>query len=305
MNTLWLLVLAALATSVSGAPIAVPSVIGAGEAFGIQYVYLVRHGDKSSSYPPCGPNSTAGDVCYDAEATGNNCPITPCGTAQANKTAAFLADKDISHIMSSPFARAMQTALPLAKMMGLQIAIEPMLSEDRQSDGPFRANNANSLPYVLDELEALDNQWDRAYGAPPIPTPETDSLFFARLAKASRQLRARIANQPGNHALYSHATTVFSIAYGLCHVDDNPKEFLEEYVNGQDPIGPGGFIRVAFEVSSGKCEISQTNNLDNSYCGKTKPYYCRFADCSTKYWPFPQAGGGNVDANCNCKVVPV
>ncbi|CAK0830468.1 unnamed protein product [Prorocentrum cordatum] len=46
-----------------------------------QVIYIVRHGDKYSSYPRCKPGEDPmnGSMCFDDEAMGDNPPLTECG----------------------------------------------------------------------------------------------------------------------------------------------------------------------------------------------------------------------------------
>lgn len=97
-------------------------------------IFIVRHGDKLSdcSYT----NGTAKGKVF-----GNNPPLTAVGFVQAQLTAEFLAGHKVDLIISSPFARTQQTALPLALALGLPITLAYPLSEDRQQDGAYRVYN--------------------------------------------------------------------------------------------------------------------------------------------------------------------
>ena len=51
---------------------------------GEQHVFIVRHGDKYSSYPDCPSEDepVAEGLCFNRELMGNNVPLTPCGVQQ-------------------------------------------------------------------------------------------------------------------------------------------------------------------------------------------------------------------------------
>ena len=92
-----------------------------------QHISIVRHGDKYSSYPSCSV-SNGSALCYDQELMGNNPPLTPCGLQQAEQTADWLVEASraaggIQRIVSSPFIRCLETALPLAKRLGLSLNV--------------------------------------------------------------------------------------------------------------------------------------------------------------------------------------
>ena len=55
--------------------------------------------------------------------------LTPLGQAQAEAAAQSLADAGITRIIASPYTRAMQTAAPFARRLGLPVAISPLVRE--------------------------------------------------------------------------------------------------------------------------------------------------------------------------------
>ena len=51
-----------------------------GVAAGPQHIFIVRHGDKFSSYPDCQPHGqNTAAPCFNASLMSNNPPLTPCG----------------------------------------------------------------------------------------------------------------------------------------------------------------------------------------------------------------------------------
>merc|ERR1712050_785849 len=101
----------------------------------------------------------------------------------------------------------------------------------------------------------------------------------------------RFPSSSGNLAVYTHATTSFSIAYGLCHGDDSSDAQLKQFVNGQNAIAPAGIIEVVIG-KDGKCDVKQTNNLAEAVnCGDTEPFKCAFEDFPAWYW-YHSAGSG-------------
>lgn len=66
-----------------------------------------------------------------AQATGQapDAALTPAGRQQAEALARTLAGYGVTRIVSSPFARALQTAAPLARATGLPVTVDERLCE--------------------------------------------------------------------------------------------------------------------------------------------------------------------------------
>ena len=62
-------------------------------------------------------------------------PLTPKGQRQATGLAALLAPFAIDRIMSSPYARCMQTVEPLAESLGLRVDAAEALGEGHRAAG--------------------------------------------------------------------------------------------------------------------------------------------------------------------------
>jgi broad specificity phosphatase PhoE len=56
-------------------------------------------------------------------------PLTPLGQSQAEAAAETLAETGITRIIASPYTRAMQTAAPFARRLGLPVTISPLVRE--------------------------------------------------------------------------------------------------------------------------------------------------------------------------------
>lgn len=55
--------------------------------------------------------------------------LTPLGHQQAETAAEQLADRRITRIIASPYSRALQTAAPLARRLGLPVLVNPVVRE--------------------------------------------------------------------------------------------------------------------------------------------------------------------------------
>ena len=92
-----------------------------------------------------------------------------------------------------------------------------MVPAGRKDDAPFRPDNVGLGRSTLARLAEINARWSPDYGSAPIPVPESDQLYTTRAAKAGASLRARFpSTMAGNVAIFTHATTSFSVAYGLC-----------------------------------------------------------------------------------------
>ena len=59
----------------------------------------------------------------------------------------------------------------------------------------------------------------------------------------------------------THATTSFSLAYGLCYGENAADASLQHFVVRQDAIGPAGVITGVLDSATGAClRVEQTQN---------------------------------------------
>ncbi|MFM2418015.1 MAG: hypothetical protein RL385_2738 [Pseudomonadota bacterium] len=117
-------------------------------------------------------------------------PLNARGLEQADRLAARLAQRPITHILCSDFRRALQTAEPLAQRLGLRI--EPCALLEERSFGALRGR-----PYA-----SLDGDPFAADFAPP--GGETWERFHARVAEAFQLLCARRAAYTGDLLVVTH-----------------------------------------------------------------------------------------------------
>ncbi|MDN7227667.1 histidine phosphatase family protein [Planococcus sp. N064] len=71
--------------------------------------------------------------------------LTPEGEQQARQLANFFQDKEIRHIISSPFTRAIESIEPTADLLGLGIEVEDRLAE--------RVLSTDNLPDWMERLK--------------------------------------------------------------------------------------------------------------------------------------------------------
>ena len=96
-------------------------------------LYVVRHGEN-----PANINREFSYRLIDYS-------LTPKGVRQAEETAAYFRDRDISEVYSSPLKRALETAEIIAAPLGLPVAIRE----------EFRENNVGDL----EKVPPTDENW--------------------------------------------------------------------------------------------------------------------------------------------------
>src|SRR5262245_44459400 len=64
-------------------------------------------------------------------------PLSSDGAVQAQRIVQSLRDANATHLIASPYRRAIDTLRPLSRELGLPIRIEPDLRERKLRDGPI------------------------------------------------------------------------------------------------------------------------------------------------------------------------
>lgn len=100
------------------------------------------------------------------KALGDDPPLSPEGTAAAQRLADVLADRGIAAIYATPTRRAMATAQPLARRMGL--AITPYDPRDPEALAAIVAASAQSV-MVVGHSNTVPDLIAR-FGGRPVPT---------------------------------------------------------------------------------------------------------------------------------------
>ena len=112
---------------------------------------------------------------------------------------------------------------------------------------------------------------------------EDDLKYHNRAQEASTYLKAQLSLFSGNVALFTHATTAMSLAYGLCdNLHEDVEQWFQEYVTENKPkgvnvnpkdfsehpgMGPGGIIKISWK--GGRCAaLYPVNNtaLQSTQC---------------------------------------
>lgn len=161
--------------------------------------------------------------------------LTAEGQRQAEELARRLSGVGIERVVSSPFARAVQSAEPLARRLGLTIETDPRLRERVLSDRP--------LPDWRERL--------RASFADPDLCLDGGESGRAATARGAAAIADALRHPAGTTALVSHGNLLAQI---LRHLDD--RYGFEEYLALTNP----DVFRV--EVRAGLSEVRRWWRLD-------------------------------------------
>jgi broad specificity phosphatase PhoE len=149
--------------------------------------YLIRHAQRAGDQ-----SMLAGRI--------PGLSLTVTGREESERLARRLSREPITQIVSSPIERALQTAEPLARILGLTVAICPAMTEIDSGSWTGR---------TFRELDASDVQWrqfNRMRGLTPIPGGESMVEVQARFVGEMLRLRELYPNDA--IACVSHADPI-------------------------------------------------------------------------------------------------
>ncbi len=109
--------------------------------------------------------------------------LTPLGQAQAEQAANALAHEGIRRIIVSPYTRALQTAAPIARRLGVPVIVNPIVRERYAFTcdvGSPRADLARAWPEH--DFAALEEVWWPAAEEPAESVIGRAALFRAEMA---------------------------------------------------------------------------------------------------------------------------
>ena len=110
-------------------------------------------------------------------------PLTPLGETQAAAAAEALAGEDIRRILCSPYTRALQTAAPVARRLGLPVSVTPVVRERYSAScdiGSRRAALARAWPAL--DFAGIEEVWWPAEEEPHDSFEARATLFRAEAA---------------------------------------------------------------------------------------------------------------------------
>ena len=110
-------------------------------------------------------------------------PLTELGQAQAEEAAEALADEGLRRIIASPYTRALQTAAPLARRLGIPVHVMPVVRERYAFScdiGSPRTELAMAWPEV--DFSHVEEVWWPAIEEPHDGIEARAALFRAEMA---------------------------------------------------------------------------------------------------------------------------
>ena len=170
-----------------------------------QTVWIARHGNRLDFVNPEWFNTARRR--YDP-------PLSEDGFIQAQELGHRLKNKNISHIISSPFLRTIQTANEVAEVLDLPIKLEAGLSEWFNPDWMDSHPEIHPQEFLAQEYPRID--W--SYKSLVTPSyPETQAKITRRTKQAATQLMRQFSE---DILLVGHGASVLGITRGL--VKGNP-----------------------------------------------------------------------------------
>jgi len=147
-------------------------------------IYLIRHGE------------TLGNASRTVQMPDN--PLSPRGVAQAERLARRLEGEGIALILSSDYARAVNTAEHLRRATGAAVRYSPLLQERNFGD-------IRGTPYAQLGFDLFEPDY-----APP--NGETWEVFHARVDRAWALVRETADAAGGHVAVVTHGLVCRSLA---------------------------------------------------------------------------------------------
>lgn len=185
--------------------------------------------------------------------TPGDTPLSSIGHVQAEEVARFIlsGDEKVTHILASPFLRAIETAVPLSKATKIPIKLEASVWETGCREPP---------PSHLDKNFPLETE---GYESCFIPEcGEHPSEFRPRLARAAASLLTRFPVHTGNVAIFSHADPVAYLVTELCAMDPT--------LTG--PVAPTSLFRLERKRGESHFRLVSNSSIAHlSQFGKTEP----------------------------------
>ena len=143
------------------------------------------------------------------------------GHEQAAKMAAYLGVEDVEAVYVSPLRRALETARPLSKLLGLEAVVSEGVAE-------FDRNSREYVP--VEELRATnDPRWEKLLRGEWDGVDEDPSLFKARVVETVEDM---IARHPGGRVVVvCHGGVINQYLAHVLGIDTNIGFFYPKYTS--------------------------------------------------------------------------
>jgi broad specificity phosphatase PhoE len=143
------------------------------------------------------------------------------GHEQAAKMAAYLGVEDVEAVYVSPLRRALETARPLCKVLGLEAVVSEGVAE-------FDRNSREYVP--VEELRATnDPRWEKLLRGEWDGVDEDPSIFKARVVATVEDM---IARHPGGRVVVvCHGGVINQYLAHVLGIDTNIGFFYPKYTS--------------------------------------------------------------------------
>lgn len=124
--------------------------------------------------------------------------LTPLGREQAARAAEAMGSEGIEHVIASPYRRALQTAEPFARRLGVPILVNPIVRERYSFScdvGSPRTRLAAAWPEV--DFSHLEEVWWPAVEEPAQSVIDRANLFRAEMAALPHWSRTLVVSHWG------------------------------------------------------------------------------------------------------------
>ena len=226
-------------------------------------VFIVRHGDRFDrevgGWDGAARWWPAGDTKSHVASHGANAhdpPLSSLGMRQAMEVGEWLSTRagdvpPITKVLVSPYIRTIQTALPLAAQLDLNMLIEDGIAEGTPTRGgvyglPLPADRFPYMPCIDPDYEPvvpLARDYEEGY-------PES---FFNRVIAATDRIEAAHCAPGTSVVLVSHAATVVTAV--AC--------FLGVSVSAVSPAGPASIYQLRRRGVSDNWTIELSGGVDH------------------------------------------
>jgi broad specificity phosphatase PhoE len=209
----------------------------------VQIFWVLRHGDRQDNHDPNWHATTK---------TPEDTPLSAIGHQQSEEAAKFILSQDqkVEHILASPFLRAIETAMPLAKATGLPIKLEASVWETGCRNPP---------PSHTDKGFPLHSGHTSVF----IPEcGEHPNEFRPRLARSAKGIAAKFPFGSGNVAIFSHADPTAYLVTEFCGIDPA--------ITG--PVAPTSIFKMERKRGESNFRLVLNSSIEHiSKLGRTEP----------------------------------
>jgi broad specificity phosphatase PhoE len=167
-------------------------------------LWLIRHAHRLDWADPCWARTAE---------RPHDPPLSDTGRQQARRIAQRLAAVPIAHIFVSPFLRTIETAVPLAAVHGLPMAIEPGFSE--WLNVAWFPEPPETAP-----LSKLRARFPIDCGYRPRATARYGESGREALDRAGKTMRQLLRDFDGNLVIVGHGASVLGAARSVLGTDE-------------------------------------------------------------------------------------